>query len=290
MTIGEHLRIGWCQRHFRRRYLSCPFLCTRNIETVIRPEAIKEYQCVEVDRIPRMIHYIWIGGKSLPSSFQANIDQWQRLMPDFRIIRWDETNYDVNAHPWVQRMHTQRNYAFASDHMRLTILHEFGGFYLDTDTKIKKRLDPFLGEHLMVPFEFDCHLSTGVIAARKGHPFLKEWMALYDHMDQPRVSNDVITRYFLDRFPEFRLNNKDQVVGGDIRVLPKEYFTVPSFDRSKNFGVNQCANSWNPEMKSSTLSKVVRTVFGDVIYFKLLNQKMVWKSDYKDLERTRTKQ
>ena len=111
----------------------------------------------------------------------------------------------------------------------------------------------------------------------------------YDHLVEARVSNDVITRFFIDRFPEFRLNNKDQVVGGNIRVLPKEYFTVPSFDASKNFGENQCANSWNPYTKSSLLSKVVRAVFGDVIYFKLLNVKMVWKSDYVPLERARRK-
>lgn len=237
--------------------------------------------------IPRVLHYIWIGGKPLPPAFQANVDHWQRLMPDFRIMRWDESNFDMNSHPWMRKMHAEGGYAFASDYMRLKILQEHGGIYLDTDTGIKKRLDPFLNENLIVPFEFDCHLSTGVIAARKGHPFLAEWMALYDRMDQARVSNDVITRFFLDRFPEFKLNNKDQVVGGNIRILPKEYFTVPSFDRDKNFGENQCANSWNPETKSSLLSKAVRTTFGDVIYFKLLNLKMVWKSEYKAIERVR---
>lgn len=237
--------------------------------------------------IPKVLHYIWIGGKPLPPAFQANIDQWQRLMPDYRIVRWDESNYDVRSHPWMKKMYEQKGYAFASDYIRLDILHSYGGIYLDTDTGIKKRLDPFLNEHLVVPFEFDCHLSTGVIAARKGHPFLLEWIALYDKMNEARVSNDVITRFFLERFPEFKLNNKDQIVGGDIRVLPKEYFTVPSFDKNMNFGVNQCANSWNPETKSSTLSKVIRTLFGEVIYFKLLNLKMVWKSEYKSLELAR---
>jgi hypothetical protein len=239
--------------------------------------------------IPKVLHYIWIGGKPLPPEFQANIDQWRRLMPDYTIMRWDERNFDVHSHPWMHKMYAERGFAFASDYMRLKILYYHGGIYLDTDTWLKKRLDPFLEDHLVVPFEFDCHLSTGVIAARKGHPFLLEWMARYDHMVEARVSNDVITRFFIERFPEFRLNNKDQIVGGDIRVLPKEYFTVPSFDSTKNFGENQCANSWNPNTKSSLLSKVVRALFGDVIYFKLLNVKMVWKSDYIPLERARRK-
>jgi len=210
-------------------------------------------------------------------------------MPDYRMQRWDESNFDVHSHPWMKKMYADRGFAFASDYMRLKILYTHGGIYLDTDTELKKRLDPFLGEQFMVPFEFDCHLSTGVLAARKGHPFLLEWMAQYDGMVEARVSNDVITRFFLERFPEFKLNNKDQMVGGNIRVLPKEYFTVPSFDPRKNFGVNQCANSWNPETKSSLLSKIIRTVLGEVIYFKLLNVKMVWKSDYKAIERARVR-
>jgi hypothetical protein len=127
--------------------------------------------------IPKVLHYIWIGGAPLPKAFQDNIDQWQRLMPDYRIVRWDERNFDVHGHPWMRKMYAERGFAFASDYMRLKILHEHGGIYLDTDTWLKKRLDPFLDDHLIVPFEFDCHLSTGVIAARKGHPFLLEWMA-----------------------------------------------------------------------------------------------------------------
>lgn len=256
---------------------------------MVREEVVMELPLGEPvpDRIPKVLHYIWIGGAPLPKAFQDNIDQWQRLMPDFRIQRWDESNFDVHAHPWMKKMYAERGFAFASDYMRLKILYHHGGIYLDTDTWLKKPLDPFLDDHLVVPFEFDCHLSTGVIAARKGHPFLLEWMAQYDGLAEARVSNDVITRFFIERFPEFRLNNKDQIVGGDIRVLPKEYFTVPSFDSTKNFGENQCANSWNPNTKSSLLSKVVRAVFGDVIYFKLLNVKMVWKSDYIPLERAR---
>lgn len=257
------------------------------LETAVDEATAKVKHEATARTIPKVLHYIWIGGKPLPAAFQANIAEWRRLMPDYRIVQWDESNFDMKSHPWMWQMYTERGYAFASDYMRLRILHAHGGIYLDTDTWINKRMDPFLEEHLVIPFEFDCHLSTGVIMARKGHPFLLEWSALYDKLDHARVSNDVITRFFLDRFPTFKLNNKDQVVGGNIRVLPKEYFTVPSFDGTKNFGENQCANSWNPETKSSTLSKVVRALFGDVIYFKLLNVKMVWKSEYKKLERMR---
>lgn len=239
--------------------------------------------------VPKVLHYIWIGGKPLPTGLQANVDGWQRLMPDYRIVRWDEQNYDVHAHPWTARMYAEGRFAFASDHMRLKILHGQGGFYLDVDTKLRKRLDPFRKEQCLVSFEFDSFLSTGVIACRKGHPLLEEWMAKYDGMDGPVVSNDVITRLFLSRNPEFRLNNRDQVVGGDIRVLPKEYFAVPSFDRNKNFGVNQAANSWKEARKKNGPSRLVRTLVGDVLFFKLVNLRMSWGSEYLAMDRARRK-
>ncbi len=237
--------------------------------------------------IPKVLHYIWIGGKPMPTDLQANIRQWQRLMPDYRIVCWDERSYDVHQHPWAARMYAQGRFAFASDHMRLKILHAHGGFYLDVDTALKKRLDPFLGEQCLLSFEFDSFLSTGVIACQAGHPFLLEWMALYDQLDSPIVSNDVITRHFLDRFPEFRLNNRDQLVGTGIRVLPKEYFAVPSFDKEKNFGVNQAANSWKEGQKKRKLSALVRAVIGDVLFFKLVNLRMSWRSEYLALDRAR---
>ncbi|MCC6840943.1 MAG: hypothetical protein IT230_12370 [Flavobacteriales bacterium] len=237
--------------------------------------------------IPKLLHYVWVGGKEMPAGLQANIDEWQRLMPDYRIMRWDETNMDVHGHPWAQKRYAEGQFAFASDYLRLKALMEHGGFYLDVDTALKKRLDPFLGEQCLVSFEFDSFLSTGVIACRKGHPFIGEWLGLYDALEGAVISNDVITRHFLKRFPEFRLNNRDQVVGGDIRVLPKEYFAVPSFDKRKNFGINQAANSWNTKRKKNGAAKLVRLLLGDVLFFKLVNQRMSWRSEYLALDRAR---
>lgn len=237
--------------------------------------------------IPKVLHYIWVGDKPMPADLEANVQEWKRLMPDYRIVRWDESNVDVHSYPWAAARYAERRYAFVSDHIRLKVLLEHGGFYLDVDTALKKRLDPFLEEQCLLSFEFDSFLSTGVIACRKGHPFIGEWLGLYNSLEGAVISNDVITRHFLKRFPEFRLNNRDQVVGGDIRVLPKEYFAVPSFDKRKNFGVNQAANSWKEERKKGRMTTLVRAVIGDVLFFKLVNLRMSWRSEYLALDRAR---
>jgi len=43
-------------------------------------------------RIPKKIHYIWLGGQPLSERYKKNIEKWRTCNPDFEIIRWDESN------------------------------------------------------------------------------------------------------------------------------------------------------------------------------------------------------
>lgn len=46
--------------------------------------------------IPKLIHYIWLGGQPLTELARMCISSWQKYCPDYEIIRWDESNFDVN--------------------------------------------------------------------------------------------------------------------------------------------------------------------------------------------------
>ena len=41
--------------------------------------------------IPRIIHYCWFGGKPLPADCRALIAAWEKQLPGYQILRWDET-------------------------------------------------------------------------------------------------------------------------------------------------------------------------------------------------------
>lgn len=235
--------------------------------------------------IPKVIHYVWFGGRPLPQAIRAAIDQWRRLMPDHRIIQWDEHNINVNGHPWMARMHAEGRYAFASDVARLQVLQKHGGIYLDTDVHLKKDLSPFLGERCLWSFEYDCFLATCIIATVPGHPLVAALLAEYDTMTEPLVNNSLVTKHFLRNYPEFRLNNRDQRIGADIRVVPKEYFIVPSFDKRKNFAVHAADNQWKDAADRRGKGLFLRRLLGDVLFYKLLNLKMKWRSPYLALER-----
>ena len=47
--------------------------------------------------IPKVIHYCWFGGNPLPEEAKRCIESWKKYCPDYKIIEWNENNYDVNS-------------------------------------------------------------------------------------------------------------------------------------------------------------------------------------------------
>lgn len=220
--------------------------------------------------IPRKIHYIWFGGKAKPLHVVATVDSWKRALPDYEIIEWNESNFDIAQDPWMLRMHEEGKYAFASDWARLKILHDYGGVYLDTDVELMKSFSPFCGEEMFWGFEYDCYLATCVIGSRPGHALLNLLLAEYEGRDDAPINNAVVTRFFLRHFPNFCLNNTEQRLDGGIRILPKEFFSVPSFNPAANYCRHHGSNLWREGGKGkSPFKRVVRSLLGEVLYFKL---------------------
>ncbi len=239
--------------------------------------------------IPKKIHYVWFGGRELPATMRGLINGWRNAMPDHEIIEWNETNIDVRQHPYMYRMHSEKKYAFASDYARLMVLKEHGGIYMDTDVEVKKSLEPFLTERFFLSFEFDHFISTCIMGCEPGHPLIQGLLKDYDDREDPVVNNILITMYLMDHYPEFRLNNRDQVVGEGIRIFPKEYFVVPSFSEAHNFSQHHANNHWNEKASRFSPGKVIRALIGDVLFFKLVNLKMGLSSTFPAMERKRVK-
>lgn len=91
--------------------------------------------------IPKVIHYCWFSGKPIPENLKKCIESWRKRCPDYEIIRWDETNYDVGRYAYTRQAYEAQKWGFIPDIARLEILYEYGGFYLDTDVELLKSLD-----------------------------------------------------------------------------------------------------------------------------------------------------
>lgn len=134
--------------------------------------------------IPKKIHYCWFGGKPLPKDVQMCIASWKKFCPDYEIVRWDETNVDLNQHPFLKSAYEAKAWAFVSDYARLQIVYEQGGIYLDTDVEVVKSLDPLLEDSCFVGVQQTMGwIATGLgFGAEAGNPMVKAMLDEYEEL------------------------------------------------------------------------------------------------------------
>lgn len=78
--------------------------------------------------IPKIIHYCWFGGNEKPDIIKKCIESWKKFCPDWEIKEWNETNFDVNAVPYMKEAYEMKKWAFVSDIARLLIVYQSGGY------------------------------------------------------------------------------------------------------------------------------------------------------------------
>ena len=69
----------------------------------------------KITKIPKIIHYCWFGGNSLPEMAQRCIASWKKYCPDYEIVEWNEDNFDINVNDYVKEAYKAKKWAFVSD-------------------------------------------------------------------------------------------------------------------------------------------------------------------------------
>ena len=103
--------------------------------------------------IPKKIHYVWVGGKEKPNDIKKCIKSWKKHLKDYEIKEWNESNFDINSHPFTKGAYAAKKWAYVSDYIRMYALYNEGGIYLDTDNLVLENLDKFLKDRAFVGFE-----------------------------------------------------------------------------------------------------------------------------------------
>ena len=179
--------------------------------------------------IPKTIHYCWFGGSPLPELAQKCIESWKRFCPDYEIVRWDESNFDLSYNDYVREAYEAKKWAFVTDVVRLYVLVNYGGIYMDTDVEVLKPLDELLQYEAFSGFESQTKISTGIMASVIGQKLFMEFLNEYNeiHFIKADGSYDLTTNVI--RITNtclkygFVPNNQRQTVKG-FTLFPKDYF------------------------------------------------------------------
>lgn len=180
----------------------------------------------------KKIHYIWLGSE-LPFRNKEIVDEWQQLMMDFEIVRWSEKDIEIYDCLFLRQCLRNNAFAFAADYLRLRIIFENGGFYLDTDMKLIKRLDVIDVGAFMIGEENDGIPNWAIFYAERFSPVLKDALNLYDNLYFDQFNPPII--------PTLLLNT---IKGNqEVNVYSKSYFYPFPFgedlDNFKDFIVKE---------------------------------------------------
>lgn len=218
--------------------------------------------------IPKKIHYCWFGGGEIPEQDKKCIESWKKFCPDYEIICWDESNYDVTKNRYMREAYEAKKWGFVSDYARLDIVYEHGGVYLDTDVELVRSIDDLLNNKAFMGFEKPGQsVNPGLgFGAEKHMPLIFEIM---DNLYSERCFNKNNNEYNTTPIPtintEFlakkglKKNNEIQMIEG-MTIYPAEYlcpidFETNVFSPTENtYSIHHYHASWlEPEEKKILL-------------------------------------
>ncbi len=161
--------------------------------------------------IPKIIHYIWFGGKPLTPLAEQCLASWQEHMPDWTIMRWDEASLTQAISPqrgkegcwldymptYVKQAYEARKFAFVSDYVRLWALEQYGGVYVDADVKVLKSYEPLLSDTAFIGMEESlAHMpGTCVMGCEPHCQWVRDMLEVYKGVEfiKPDGSLDLTT-------------------------------------------------------------------------------------------------
>lgn len=136
-----------------------------------------------IPQIDKVIHYCWFGKKVFPDHLQKCVDSWKKYCPDYKIVRWDESNYDIMKNKYMRDAYEAKMWGFVSDFARLDIVYHYGGIYLDTDVELIKPLDGLRENEMYCGFESNHSIAFGLgFGAVKKHRIIKKILDVYDKL------------------------------------------------------------------------------------------------------------
>lgn len=222
--------------------------------------------------IPKIIHYTWFSGEPLPPETVNCIESWKKHCPDYETIEWNARNYDLTKHPYVRQAIEEKKWGFAGDYVRLDVLYNYGGIYLDIDVELLRNLGDLLYNDAYFGFQSIELINLGSnFGCIKGHPTIRLLRDAYDDVSfyngdgslnltpSPYIQTESMEKLGL------KLNGEFQIVD-DVAVYPAVYFSPKCpFAETLNiipetYSIHHYSGSWLPESELE-----IKKFYDDVI-------------------------
>lgn len=176
-----------------------------------------------MNKIPKIIHYIWIGTKEFSPLQNKCIASWKDHMKEdgWQYKLWNEKTLpsEVINHPYFVKMYERKKWSYVSDFIRFWVLSKEGGIYLDTDVEVLKPFDDLLNQYGFVGKSESGQIESAVIGATQNTKFTQ--IALNRYTADTEDSTEELGPTMLAKAIQ-----EDE---GNITIYSHEYFFPFSF-------------------------------------------------------------
>lgn len=213
--------------------------------------------------IPKTIHFNWFGGKPHTDLVKSCVASWEKHLPDYRIICWNEDNFKIDDQCiYVREAYASKRFAFVSDYVQVWALSEFGGVYIDSDVEVMKNLDVFLGNRAFIGFQESGLPFTALWGSEKGHEFAQILRREYESRSGfiEEINTVLVSRLLVEHYGVDANTDSIQHLRDGLVLYPSDYFCVDfdlyHFDRN-NYARHHFNTSWidNEEKPSQNFYK-----------------------------------
>ncbi|MBI4615130.1 MAG: hypothetical protein HY720_16065 [Planctomycetes bacterium] len=204
--------------------------------------------------IERKLHFVWLGGSPRGAILGRCLRSFHEHCPGFEIEEWNESR--IPRDPYLEFCLERRRWANASNYLRLWILHEHGGIYVDTDMEVLRPLDDLLETDFFAGFEGVglCRVgewlpdrevaivNNAIMGSRKRNPFLarclSQYSRIFDGGEAANLSGPHFMTYMLagDGLPLAGWAVERDLRRGEVTIHARERFYPIGWDGSGEVG------------------------------------------------------
>ena len=210
-------------------------------------------------KIPKIIHYCWFGKTEIPDHLKRYMESWDKYCPDYEIIRWDESNYDISKNQYMREAYESKKWGFVPDYARLDIVHQYGGIYLDTDVEMVQSFDKLLCSSSFFGYADlqDVNLGHG-FGSEKGNPLLDDMKKIYEEKTFIKSDGTLDLRTCIEyqrpvlKKWGFHLNGKQESIRDNV-IYPREVFNplgrlgINELFTDNTYSIHHAEISWESE-------------------------------------------
>lgn len=195
---------------------------------------------------------------------------WEQTKPYLTLVKVGLPD-EISGIPLIKTPHKV-------DILRMEILIELGGIYLDMDTICCRPWKNLLANKVVLGKEPGPGICNAIMFCEQKSDFMKYWENLYDRFFNPKGWNEASCLLPMQIAPFFEVcimpeeafflpywEQIDQIFEKDVEIHP-ELITLHLWNSTKESAqiVNQITPEWIKEHPQTLYSKIVHSVFGEI--------------------------